>query len=186
MEEKKLLSALKKVSIYLSLALLGTTSLNVFAESSSNEELVQLLENKTNRGLFKKSEETNFYMFVSLVLSDNNLRQILESAKQYKGVVVLRGIKNNSFLETSNHLQRIVGEDEYPGIIIDPTLFTKFEITQVPTYVLAKSSNCPVGISCRPVFDKITGNITPRYALEKFLEKGELKVEAQKLLSEKK
>lgn len=158
----------------------------VYASNLDNNEISQSLNNKTLKQLFVDKEEVNFYMFVSLGLSDNTLKQILEYAKLYNGVIVLRGIEDNSFVKTSDHIQKIAKEDSQAAIIIDPTLFKKYQVFQVPTYVLAKSSKCPVGMNCGLTYDRITGNITPRFALEKFLEKGDLSNEAQILLERNK
>lgn len=96
--------------------------------------------------------------------------------------MAFKGIEDNSFIKTSEHIQRLARSGEEAAIIIDPTLFTKFNIAVVPTYVLVKHQECPVSMGCKPNFDKITGNVTPKYALEKFAEKGELATEAQMLL----
>lgn len=164
------------------ICLLGVVQ--VSASELDNNELNELLNNKVNQKLFVNKESVNFYMFATLSLSDNILKQMLEYAKLYNGTIVLRGIEDNSFVKTSNHIQRIATEADSAAIIIDPTLFKKFKVVSVPSYVLAKHKECPVGISCMPNYDKITGNITPKYALEKFIEKGDLKLEAQGLLGE--
>ena len=141
--------------------------------------------NKVKKNIFSQEERVDFYMFASLGLSDLTLRQMFEYAKLYNGTIVLRGIENNSFRQTSEHIQRLIKEKEEVAIIIDPTLFNRFGVVTVPGYILAKEEKCPAGISCKPRYDKITGNITPRYALEKFAEKGDLFVEAQNLLKVK-
>ena len=110
---------------------------------------------------------------------------MLDYAKIYNGVIVLKGIENNSFKQTAEHVQRLSKEGEEAAIIIDPTLFKQFEVERVPAYILAKQEKCPAGLSCKPSYDKITGNITPKYALEKFVEKGELFLEAKALLEAK-
>lgn len=140
---------------------------------------------KVEKNIFSKEENVDFYMFASFGLSDSLLRQMLDYAKIYNGVIVLRGLKNNSFKQTAEHVQRLSKEGEEAAIIIDPTLFKQFEVERVPAYILAKQEKCPVGLSCKPSYDKITGNITPKYALEKFVEKGELFLEAKALLEAK-
>lgn len=140
---------------------------------------------KVEKNIFSKEENVDFYMFASFGLSDSLLRQMLDYAKIYNGVIVLKGIENNSFKQTAEHIQRLSKEGEEAAIIIDPTLFKQFEVERVPAYILAKQEKCPVGISCKPSYDKITGNITPKYALEKFAEKGDLSLEAKLLLRSK-
>lgn len=145
-------------------------------------EFETLQFNGLEQKLFVDDEKINFYLFASFGLNDTTLRQMLDYAKIYNGVIVLRGIEDNSFKTTAEHIQKLASEGEEVAIIIDPTLFKQYQVTQVPAYVLARQAECPVGMSCKARYDKITGNITPKYALEKFVEKGELASEATKLL----
>ena len=153
---------------------------NVYAS-----QLETLFQSGAQQKLFTNEKKVNFYMFASLGLSDQILRQMLDYTKIYNGIIVLRGVEDNSFKKMSEHIQRLTKEDEELAIIIDPTLFKKFNVEQVPTYVLAKQEKCPAGVSCQAHYDKIIGNITPKYALEKFVEKGELPSEAKALLGAK-
>ncbi|MCT4635285.1 MAG: type-F conjugative transfer system pilin assembly protein TrbC [Rickettsiales bacterium] len=182
MEEEKLLSSITK---HLKLKSLGALVLSMLlccglvikADASSNNNQQTDFNN-----MFKKGEEVNFYMFASFSLSDDHLRQMMDYAKTYNGVIVLRGIENNSFKKTGEHIQALAKEGEEAAIIIDPTLFKEFQVVQVPSYVLARREECPVGITCRAYYDKIIGSITPKYALEKFAAQGDLSKEAQDLL----
>ena len=160
------------------------TQIQIQTQAAEAVSLVNGLNN-IEKNIFSKEENVDFYMFASFGLSDSLLRQMLDYAKIYNGVIVLRGLKNNSFKQTAEHVQRLSKEGEEAAIIIDPTLFKQFEVERVPAYILAKQEKCPVGLSCKPSYDKITGNITPKYALEKFVEKGELFLEAKALLEAK-
>jgi type-F conjugative transfer system pilin assembly protein TrbC len=184
LEEEKLLFSVKKFLFISFLIATGISNNNIYANELDKGEFDKLLNNKVNQKLFVSEESVNFYMFASLSLSDNLLKQMFEYAKLYNGTIVLRGIEDNSFIKTSQHIQRIATDGDAAAIIIDPTLFKKFQVIQVPTYVLAKNRECPIGTSCKPSYDKIIGNITPKYALEKFVEKGDLSQEAQDLLGE--
>lgn len=153
----------------------------VFTSFVKASEFENIFE-ETAKQKFTQGEEVNFYMFASFSLSDTHLRQMMDYAKAYNGVIVFRGIESNSFQKTGEHIQVLAKEGEEASIIIDPTLFKEFQVVQVPSYVLAKREECPVGVTCRAYYDKITGSITPKYALEKFVEKGDLSKEAQDLL----
>ena len=180
-----MLFLIKKLSQLICFIFLCLLSINQLCASElDHNELNKLLNNKVNQKLFVSKESVNFYMFATLSLGDNVLKQMFEYAKMYNGTIVLKGIEDNSFIKTSDHIQRIAKGGEEAAIIIDPTLFKKFQVVSVPSYVLAKHKECPVGMSCTPSYDKITGNVTPKYALEKFIEKGDLGLEAQGLLGE--
>ena len=183
-----MLSSLKKlrtigyVGLRVAILILANNTYANEIDDFSRSKFDQLLNKNINQEIFMGAETVDFYLFASFGLGDILLRQMFDYAKLYNGVVVFRGIEGNSFKKTAEHIQRLAKEGEEAGIIIDPTLFKQFQIERVPTYVLAKQEKCPAGISCKPNYDKITGSMTPTYALEKFIEKGDLRSEAAKLL----
>ena len=123
---------------------------------------------------------TDFLIFASFSLGEKNLENIIKLASDYNGAVILRGFKNGSFKETAAFLSKFSQDKE--GVLIDPNLFIEYEITKVPTFVLTKPCNEGLQASCKTVFDKLTGMVSPRYALEKFSSSGELAREAQERL----
>ena len=57
-------------------------------------------------------------------------------------------------------------------------------MTAVPTYVLAKPFNVIAAERVQtPMHDKLQGHVSTRYALETFAKEGDLKDEAQDLLT---
>jgi hypothetical protein len=80
---------------------------------------------------------------------------------QVGGRLVTRGLLNNSFQETQKKLRDIGIELE-----IDPTLFERYTIDQVPTYVLEEKRSGR--------FDQISGNVDPLFVLNLFKEQGEI------------
>lgn len=120
------------------------------------------------------SSNSELYIFASLSMPKTRLIELIKEAIHYNGMVVLRGLKNNSYKETTNLLQPII-KDAGAGFIIDPTLFSKFNITQVPVFILNDT--------IENKHDKVSGNINLKYALEQFAKDGDLKQEASKILS---
>ena len=123
---------------------------------------------------------TDFLIFASFSLGEKNLENLIKLASNYNGAVILRGFKNGSFKETAAFLSKFSTEKE--GILIDPSLFIEYEVTKVPTFVLTKPCNEGLQVSCQAIFDKLTGMVSPRYALEKFSSSGELAREAKERL----
>ena len=123
---------------------------------------------------------TDFLIFASFSLGEKNLENLIKLASNYNGAVILRGFKNGSFKETAAFLSKFSTDKE--GVLIDPNLFTEYEVTKVPTFVLTKPCNEGLQTSCKTVFDKLTGMVSPRYALEKFSSSGELAREAKERL----
>ena len=123
---------------------------------------------------------TDFLIFASFSLGEKNLENLIKLASNYNGAVILRGFKNGSFKETAAFLSKFSTDKE--GILIDPNLFIEYEVTKVPTFVLTKPCDEGLQASCKTVFDKLTGMVSPRYALEKFSSSGELVIEAKERL----
>jgi type-F conjugative transfer system pilin assembly protein TrbC len=123
---------------------------------------------------------TDFLIFASFSLGEKNLENLIKLASNYNGAVILRGFKNGSFKETAAFLSKFSQDKE--GVLIDPNLFIEYEIIKMPTFVLTKPCNEGLQASCKTVFDKLTGMVSPRYALEKFSSSGELAREAKERL----
>ena len=142
-----------------------------FAESLHKQLLtgqksVPLLKEKPTIGT------DQFYIFATLGLKKNHLKALIEDAKRFNGVVVIRGLKNNSFKETIDYLSSIL-KKEHEGVQIDPTLFRKYNVTSVPAFVLATTDQ----------FDLLRGNVTARFALSKMQTHGKLSAAAKKRLN---
>lgn len=116
---------------------------------------------------------TELYIFVSLSMPKSRLIKLIKEANHYKAIVVLRGLKNNSYQETANFLQPVI-QQAGCGLTIDPNLFKEYNITQVPVFVLNDSVT--------KKYDKFTGNISLKYALQEFAKHGDLQAEARKIL----
>lgn len=115
------------------------------------------------------------FVFVSFSMSEQNIIQLSQEAKRFGAILVLRGLKNGSFRETAQVLKKII-EKAQNGMIIDPTLFKHYNITQVPSFILASNEN---------EYDHIVGNISISYALTQMTRDGDLKKDADKLLKGK-
>ena len=139
---------------------------------------------------------TDFLIFVSFAMGEKNIEGLIEKASRYGSIVVLRGLKEGDFKETARFLLKITEKskarkfannqsdiDHAIGMTIDPSLFEEYGIRRVPTYILTKV--CNEGLStlrCNSQYDKLAGNVSPRYALEKFSIRGDLREEARRRL----
>ncbi len=118
--------------------------------------------------------QQNLYIFVSLSMPQNSLLSLLQEARAFNGVLVFRGLKENSYRKTAQFLQPIIKQAGV-GVIIDPELFKKYDIKVTPTITLAAQSS----------FDKIAGNISLQYGLEQIAKNGDLQNKARDLLNKK-
>lgn len=102
-------------------------------------------------------------VFASLSVNKESLKLIAADAQKGQGAVVFRGVKNDDFRAMRAELAGM-GE----GFVIDPTLFIRFGITEVPTIVLPLEPVVP----CEPdgcpaiAFVKVAGNVTVAAAMD--------------------
>lgn len=119
-------------------------------------------------------------VFVSTSMSDALLSSYAKEAKKYNAVLVLSGLPNESWQELSKLVTRVT-EGEEIAIQIDDEAFREFRITNVPTFILSKEDWTDFDAQAK-VFDKISGNIGIKSALEEFAKEGDLSEEAEQLL----
>lgn len=119
-------------------------------------------------------------IFISFSMPETLIKGYIEEAKRYRGVLVLRGLINHSLKQTVQKLREIENKDEESdiSIIIHPHLFDLYQVKHVPTIVLAKDNlKCVVkSDECLKSYqyDKISGSVTIKYALEKIEERGSI------------
>jgi conjugal transfer pilus assembly protein TrbC len=112
-----------------------------------------------------------FIAFASLSMPPESLRQMIDEVSKAGGVVVFRGLTQGSAKAMTQAFARILkpGESQ-ESVGIDPRLFRAFTIKAVPAFVIVSSDfELCDGFSCvdsPPPFDMLSGNVTPRYALE--------------------
>ncbi|WP_341789768.1 type-F conjugative transfer system pilin assembly protein TrbC [Rickettsia endosymbiont of Polydrusus tereticollis] len=128
-----------KTIILTSLLILGST--NALAEQ---EKLLQkIIQPKTYNQI---------YIFLSFSMPDSALKSYYVAAERAGAKLVMRGLKNNSFLDTKAKADEI-------GISfdIDPNLFEKYQITAVPAIIVNSEDK---GVK------RLTGHISLHDALE--------------------
>lgn len=156
------------------------------------QEIVTELKSSTSKfysvySALGNVEQSALYIFVSFSMGEKALLNIAHEAKQFEAILVLRGFKQGSYIKTVQSLQNIIIKTGQ-GVIIDPELYSLFNITAVPTFVLAKPftlaavERTQASIKWAPIHDKLQGHVSAHYALEQFTKEGDLKDKAQELL----
>lgn len=114
-----------------------------------------------------------FIAFASLSMPPASLKTLVHDMAAAGGITVLRGFPKGSAKELTRALTRIATKgEELPSLGIDPRLFRAFDIKAAPTFVIASSdfTLCD-GFDCVgsvPPHDRMSGNVTVKYALETF------------------
>lgn len=142
---------------------------DITKQAREKDAIAQLLHNYRFKADDVKKATINHYplmIFVSSSIPRSSLKDLMIQAKQSGGILVFRGIIG-SLKNTQDFLADISKENV--SAIIDPRLFDIFQIKLVPTFVVLSSStqDCQEQ-DCQftPRHDRITGNITLKYALE--------------------
>jgi len=102
---------------------------------------------------------TPILIFVSFSMPQESLKGWLQQAKRVGAAVYIRGLVDNSFIKTAKAVTALL-KDQKGGLLIDPPLFKKYAITEVPAVVVSNQGD----------FDVIYGDVTLDYALEKIMQ----------------
>lgn len=116
-----------------------------------------------------------FTVFASLSMPQASLTRLIRDTTKAGGVVVFRGFPQGSTKAFAEGLKRVVtNEAQEAHIAIDPRLFRAFRVTAAPTFVVtARSYELCDGFDCTsavPDHDRMSGNVTVDYVLERFAE----------------
>ena len=136
-------------------------------------------------------QESELYVFVSTSMPKPLLKAYAQEAKKYGGVLVFKGLPNGSFKELAVLVGELntgsidaVSDTSLPGMQIDDEAFDRFEVSAVPTIILSTTSEYQPHKTTQVIYDKITGNVGIKYALEQFSSSGVLAIDATERLNE--
>jgi len=130
------------------------------------------------------TSNTSLRIYVSSSMSMNLLKSYATSAKKYNAILVFQGLPDGSWRKLSDLVSEISGNDNNAiAMQIDDESFKQFGITNVPSFVLAKEEDVFTE-NPKVTFDKVTGSIGIKKALELFKDHGELAEIAQNKLIE--
>ncbi len=114
--------------------------------------------------------ETQILVFISSSMPDTVVKNYLDQTRKINAAVVMRGLINDSFMDTQKYLARVLEKDDsskQPTILIDPTLFSRFGIEQVPITVVTEEQiqPCKKDFCPAPVHHKVAGDVSLAWAL---------------------
>jgi len=128
----------------------------------------------------KYADLGDLLIFVSFSIPAMSLQQLIMDAHKVGGHLVIRGLVNNSFKDTAQALYELIHESKSGGIMLDPTLFQKFNIKQVPAFVVVNHDNLRQPLCSK--FDIVYGNVSLSYVLHKIASGGDEGKVAQRML----
>ena len=167
-----------------------------WAESLASQSKKQAMENirkhcvAGGKCLAEQPEESDISMqvFVSSSMGKELLKRYVAQAKYYQVPLILRGLPGESWRELAKLIYSITkGEEDGVLIQIDDLAFDNFAIKSVPSFTLARSVDVFASSGERTqIYDRVTGNIGIKRALEIIAKEGDLKDEAMSILERKK
>jgi type-F conjugative transfer system pilin assembly protein TrbC len=127
----------------------------------------------------------SFQIFVSSSMGKNLLRSYAKSAKKYNAILVFNGLPDGSWRKLSELITEISdNQEEAIAAQIDNEAFARFNVTDVPSFVLSSVEDI-FAENSKLTFDKVSGSIGIYAALEIFAKEGELKYIANTILKGK-
>jgi conjugal transfer pilus assembly protein TrbC len=122
-------------------------------------------------GKTEKGDAPQFIVFASLSMPPESLKPLIRDTSKAGGAVVFQGFPGSSMKAFQQGLAKVLDQgQETKAIGIDPRLFRAFNVTSVPAFVVVTSDfDLCDGFECKtipPPHDRMSGNVTVRYALE--------------------
>jgi conjugal transfer pilus assembly protein TrbC len=109
-------------------------------DNSLSENFFNTIQSFANKNTSISPLQQKIIVFVSFSMPDASLRQWLVQAAQMHASLVIRGLIHNSFKETLKKIKELLG-DQKGGVQLDPNLFRKFNIQQVPAVVVVNQKS---------------------------------------------
>ena len=104
-------------------------------------------------------------VLMSFSIPDTAWISLSKELEKMGGVFVLRGLPEQSFQLLASRILKLKEQGVNAPIQIDPKSFLDYEINQVPTIVVVEEK----------IFDKVSGHVSLKFALEKMAQQGETK-----------
>jgi type-F conjugative transfer system pilin assembly protein TrbC len=130
------------------------------------KEALGLAENISEQGGDVRTISSPLVL-VSFSMPESQIKSLVIEAARIHAKVAIRGLIDNDFKKTLSKIQELVGQ-QAKWIVIDPTLFERFQVLRVPTFILpleeitpCTSEGCLVSAHV-----KATGSSTFRYFFE--------------------
>ncbi len=141
-----------------------TPSFDINLLARQGHDLMGRVDQQTTR------YETQVLVFVSSSMPEQTVKSYLHQTQAINAALVFRGLVNDSMKDMQQYLAEILGQQvtaQNPTVLIDPTLFERFKIQQVPTTVVTESeirpcqsTGCPI-----PVYHRVSGDVSLAWSL---------------------
>jgi conjugal transfer pilus assembly protein TrbC len=104
---------------------------------------------------FSVEKDEKLYVFVSMSIPENTLKEISQHIEPIGGSFVFRGLPGGSFPAFTKRVSELRKVGISADLQIDPDLFEDYQVEAVPTFVYVKDDD----------HKKIVGNVSVPWAL---------------------
>ncbi len=134
-------------------------------KKNAQKDMKNILDQVTSDKQDVSDLQDKILVFVSFSMPKQSLVALSKEAKNHGAVLVMRGLKDDSFKATQAAFEGL-GKDVESGIEINPEAFETYQIKQVPVFVLVKTIQ---GKDSREV-SRLSGNVSLTFAAKKLKE----------------
>jgi conjugal transfer pilus assembly protein TrbC len=117
------------------------------------------------------------FVLVSLSMPSQSLERLASQAGRANATLVLRGVVDGSLKKTAELSAEVLRKHPGAQFQIDPTLFRRFGVTQVPAFVLSSrpgaDKTCGNDCDANNSFARVSGDVSLDYALEHMAKQGD-------------
>ncbi len=140
-------------------------------KAAGASELDRMMADVTGKA--QGGDAPQFIVFASLSMPPESLKPLIRDVSKAGGAIVFQGFPGNSMKAFQQGITKVVDQGQPTRSVgIDPRLFRAFNVTNVPAFVVVTSDfDLCDGFNCKtvpPPHDRLSGNVTVRYALETF------------------
>lgn len=137
------------------------------------QDVAKLLQRQGSSPLMEQIESQRYtdgpLLLVSFAMPDSQLVALARDAGRSGTTLVLRGLVDNDLMATSRRIRQLLdaSQTEHLTLMVDPTLFQRFAVQQVPTLVVSESiSACDDTACVTPRYAKVAGSAQLGYLLD--------------------
>lgn len=142
---------------------------NYIAQNKTPVDINQTISdyNQMTKNAKAQIGDNRLLIFISSSMPKKTILNLMQQGSRIGAVFVIRGLINGSYVNTYKYFFKL--RNDLPiGIMINPTMYQAFQVTEVPTFAVYKSNTNILQTACKtaPEYTKIAGEMTVRYALE--------------------
>lgn len=148
----------------------GNVEFSKMSRSGAPEWIKKALDGSEEMKGGSYSDKNGVIVLVSMSMPEEQIKSLLDQLPNYNGMMAIRGLVDNDFEKTITKMRGMSSSEM--GVAIDPTLFRRFNVKSVPTFILPleKLEPCQPNKCDAPDAVIASGSMSVKYFLDKVVE----------------